>query len=175
MTEQKKTHYRKAFDSPYLSSGDIVGSVILTIARVVLEKDKTKKTKKSFNTAYFSERELREGEPLKPMILNATNSRTMKDLSGSPFINDWVDIPVMIYVDSNVRFGRDTVEGMRISPERPVIKKPELVPLNKPAWDRAIVALKRDGNLLTVEKHMSISVENVKRLEAEAKEAASVD
>ncbi|HFG9918056.1 TPA: hypothetical protein ACGHLE_004722, partial [Salmonella enterica subsp. enterica serovar Warragul] len=50
MSEQK-THYRKAFDSPYLSSADIVEPTILTIARVALESDKTKKTKDVFNTA----------------------------------------------------------------------------------------------------------------------------
>ncbi|ELM7247615.1 hypothetical protein Q2X14_003859, partial [Salmonella enterica] len=55
MSEQK-THYRKAFDSPYLSSADIVEPTILTIARVALESDKTKKTKDVFNTAYFEER-----------------------------------------------------------------------------------------------------------------------
>ncbi|MEG1655817.1 MAG: hypothetical protein RR390_20300, partial [Hafnia sp.] len=39
MSEQK-THYRKAFDSPYLSSADIVEPAILTISRAVLENDK---------------------------------------------------------------------------------------------------------------------------------------
>ena len=36
-----KTHYRKAFDSPYLSAADIVEPVVLTIRSVTLEKDKT--------------------------------------------------------------------------------------------------------------------------------------
>lgn len=58
MTDSK-THYRKAFDSPYLSSADIVEPTVLTIARATLENDKTKKSKDVFNTAYFEERELR--------------------------------------------------------------------------------------------------------------------
>ena len=74
MTDSK-THYRKAFDSPYLSSADIVEPTVLTIARATLENDKTKKSKDVFNTAYFEERELRPGEKPKPMILNATNSK----------------------------------------------------------------------------------------------------
>ncbi|EAM4476848.1 hypothetical protein EA593_25365, partial [Salmonella enterica subsp. enterica serovar Give] len=93
MSEQK-THYRKAFDSPYLSSADIVEPTILTIARVALESDKTKKTKDVFNTAYFEERELRPGEKLKPMILNATNSKTLKGITGSPFLEDWGGVKV---------------------------------------------------------------------------------
>ena len=77
-----KTHYRKAFDSPYLSSADIVESTVLTIKYVALEKDRTKKTPELFNTAHFVEKELRPGEKLKPMILNATNSKTMKSITG---------------------------------------------------------------------------------------------
>lgn len=114
-----KTHFRKAFDSPYLSSADIVGETALTIAHVRLETDKTKKTKDQFNTAHFVEKELRPGEKLKPMILNATNSKILRDLSGSPFIDDWNNLPVLIYVDANVRFGKETVEGLRISTKPP--------------------------------------------------------
>jgi hypothetical protein len=40
-----KTHYRKAFNSPYLSSADIVEPTVLTVAYVALEIDQTKKTK----------------------------------------------------------------------------------------------------------------------------------
>lgn len=166
MTEQK-THYRKAFDSPYLSSADIVGPTVLTITRVVLEPDKTKKTKDKFNTAYFMEKELRPGEILKPMILNAGNSRVMKKLVGSPFIEDWKDTPVTIYVDSAVKFGRDTVEGLRIKPE--AVKKAQLLP-GTPAWENAKAAYKRDGNLDAVKRRVDISAENEAALIAEAKE-----
>ena len=113
-----KTHYRKAFDSPYLSSADIVETTTLTIKHVALEHDRTMKTKDLFNTAYFAEKEIRPGEKLKPMILNAHNSKIMSNLSGSKFIDDWMNIPVVIYVDSNVRFGKETVEGLRISAMR---------------------------------------------------------
>ena len=54
-----KTHFRKAFDSPYLSSADIVEPTNLTIKHVRLEADKTKKTRDLFNTAYFAEQEIR--------------------------------------------------------------------------------------------------------------------
>ncbi|MGB3070943.1 MAG: hypothetical protein WBC18_20490 [Ottowia sp.] len=112
----EKTHYRKAFDSPYLSSADIVDAVILTVKRVTLELDRTKKTKDRFNTAWFVEREIRAGEPLKPMILNATNSKTLARIAGSKFIDDWNNIQIVVYVDGAVRFGKETVEGLRIRP-----------------------------------------------------------
>lgn len=172
MSNETKTHYRKAFNSPYLSSSDIVEPTILTVARVALEIDKTKKTKDHFNTAYFSEKEIRRGEPLKPMILNAHNSRVMYQLTESHFIEDWQSVPVQIYVDHNVKFGRDMVEGLRISPNAPMTSKPELTPDSK-RWQHAINAYKRDGNLSKVLENVSISEENQKILIAAATGAAA--
>lgn len=171
MSQPEKTHYRKAFNSPYLSSADIVEPTVLQISHVRLEPDKTKKTKDQFNTAYFSEKEIRPGEKLKPMVLNATNSRTMKELTGSTWIEDWNNVHVTIYVDQNVRFGRDTVEGLRISTERPRLTKKELQPGTK-AWEHAIAAYNRDGHLDAVEKRMTISEENRKQLISDANELA---
>lgn len=170
MTPQK-THYRKAFNSPYLSSADITEPTILTIKNVQLLPDKTNKTKDSFNTAFFVEREIRPDEILKPMLLNVTNSRTLKSLTGSPFIEDWVNIPVTIYVDKNIRFGRNTVEGLRISTEAPRLQKNELLP-NTQAWVNAIAAYKRDGNLDAVKQRMTISPENENAIIAEADNVA---
>lgn len=158
MSTTEKTHYRKAFNSPYLSSADIVEPTILTIKCVRLEPDKTKKTKDLFNTAYFVEKEIRNGEELKPMILNATNSRTIKNLTGQPYIDDWQNVQVTVYVDHGVRFGRDTVDGLRISTERPVTRRE--LQQNTPHWSRAIEAYLRDGNLDAVKEHMDISPAN---------------
>lgn len=153
-----KTHFRKAFDSPYLSSADIVEPTVLTIDHVTLEIDRTKKTKDSFNTAHFVEREIRPGEKLKPMILNASNSKTMRGLTGSAFLEDWHNLQVTIYVDHNVRFGKETVEGLRISPHKP--EKKQLTPEMVKAWTNAKEAYKRDGNLNAVLSRVDISAEH---------------
>jgi len=158
MENKDKTHYRKAFDSPYLSSADIVESTVLTIRCVTLEADRTKKTKDLFNTAHFAEKEIRPGEPLKPMILNASNSKTMRGLTNSAFIDDWKDVRVMIYVDHNVRFGKETVEGLRISPHKP--EKKFLTPESGKLWENAKAAYKRDGNLVAVLNRFGMSEEH---------------
>jgi len=152
---ETKTHFRKAFDSPYLSSADIVGPTVLTIARVTLEGDRTKKTKDRFNTAWFAERELRPGEPLKPMILNATNSGTLKKLTGSPYIEDWQNVRVTVYVEPNVRFGKEVTEGLRISPK--VATTVTITPATAKAWENAKAAYRRDGNLDAVLARASMS------------------
>ena len=171
MTQQNKTHYRKVFDSPYLSAADIVEPVVLTIRCVQVEADKTKKTKDKMNTAYFAEREIRAGEPLKPMILNATNSKMVAKITGSPFLEDWGGVQVEIYVDHNVRFGRETVEGLRIRPAAIRPQKRELTPDNQKMWLRALDAYKREGNLNAVEAHVYISEENRQLLIQQAEQS----
>jgi hypothetical protein len=161
-----KTHYRKAFNSPYLSSADIVDPTVLTIKCVRLEIDKTKKTKDHFNTAYFIEKELRPGELLKPMILNASNSKVVKNLTGSHFIEDWSNVPVTVYVDSNVRFGRDTVEGLRISNEPP--SKRKTLKRGTQQWINAVSAYKRDGNLNAVLARIDVLPEDIEQIKMEA-------
>jgi len=171
MNDTEKTHYRKAFDSPYLSSADITEPTTLTVKCVGLEPDRTKKTKDKFNTAHFVEKELRPGEPLKPMILNATNSKTMKQLTGSAFIEDWNGVRVTVYVETGVKFGKDTVDGLRISPRPPGKKK--LTPAQADAWQNAKAAFKRDGNLQAVLSRVEMSDEHQRQLmdECEGQEA----
>lgn len=166
----EKTHYRKAFDSPYLSSADIVEPTVLTVSHVTLEADKTKKTKDLFNTAHFVEKEIRPGEKLKPMILNASNSKTLKGLAGSAFIDDWNGIRITVYVDPNVRFGKETVEGLRISPHSP--EKKVITPNMAKAWENAKAAYKRDGHLKSVLARVDMSQEHQELLIAECEEPA---
>lgn len=168
---EDKTHYRKAFDSPYLSSADIVEPTVLTVKCVRLEKDRTKKTQDAFNTAFFAEAELRPGEKLKPMILNASNSKTMKGLTNSPFIDDWNDVRITVYVDHNVRFGKETVEGLRISPHAP--EKKVITPKTEKAWANAKAAFIRDGNLKAVLARADMSREDQEKLIEECGDRAA--
>jgi len=165
MSNEDKTHYRKAFDSPYLSSADIVEPTMLTVAYVRLEPDHTKKTKDLFNTAHFVEKELRPGEKLKPMILNATNSKTMKNLTGTPFIEEWANVRVTVYVDPNVRFGKESVEGLRLSSK--AAARNVLTPDKTALWENAKAAYRRDGNLDKVLARVDISEEHQRQIKEE--------
>ena len=168
-TQQEKTHFKKAFNSPYLSSADIVGQMNFTISHVTYAKDATKKTKDMFNTCHFAEKEIRKGEKLKPMILNVTNCKTLKTLTGSPFIEDWANVPITIFVDSNVKNRGKTVEGLRISPIAPVIEKPWLTKESDPqGWNYAIQSVKSTGNINQVLEHVNLTQENADLIMKEA-------
>lgn len=174
MSGETKTHYRKAFDSPYLSSADIVDPVVLTIRRVVLEADRTKKTKDEFNTCYWQETEIREGEKLKPMILNATNSKFLAQLTGSKWIDDWAGFSVTVWVDNNVRFGKETVEGLRLAKaaEKPKTAPAELIEAAQKAADQGTAAYAAWFKAAGAENRTLLGAS---RHEAMKKRAAAVD
>lgn len=166
MSEQF-THYRKVFDSPYLSAADVFDPITLTIARVTQETDKTKKTKDTMNTAYFVEREIRPGEKLKPMILNATNSKILDKLMGTPFIEGWAGARIVVYVETGIKFGRDTVDGLRI---RPAPAKTALTPEDAGRWEAARNAALQAGCMDAVLSRVEMSPEHIALMESQCRE-----
>lgn len=162
-----KTHYRKVFKSDHLGVADLEDLVesntplIFTIAQVKQEYGVMVAGRKgNFNIAYFK-------ESIKPLVVNATNSKTLKKLTNSSFVEDWTDITVTLYIDPNAKLKGEIVGGVRINPTPPRTSKAELVP-GTPAWANAIAAYKRDGNLDAVEKRMIISDANKQRIKDEA-------
>ena len=126
-----KTHYRKAFNSPYLSSADIVEPTDLTISHVRLEPDKTKKTKDLLNTAYFKEREIRKGEALKPMVLNATNSKMLANEMDKTHYRKAFNSPYLSSADI-VEPTDLTISHVRLEPD--YCKKLLLIVLTQNLW-----------------------------------------
>lgn len=163
--ENQKTHWKKAFKSDYLSSSDIDGKdLVLIIKCVKYQECVTQSGKKFCNVAHFTSNEF------KPMILNVTNSKVIKKFANNAVhIDDWNNIPVQIYVDSKVRFGNDTVEGLRIREVQPKLNKRELLP-NTKEWENAVDFIKnRKGTMALVKGNYSISIENETKLTNESK------
>ena len=99
------------------------------------------------------------------MVLNATNSKVMKSFNnGSPFVEDWKDTTIELYIDPNVKMKGDVVGGVRIKPKQPTLDKPSLIPENKKVWDAAVTYLKGDGTIDGIKKKYSISATNEQKL-----------
>lgn len=133
--ETKKDHYRNVFKSDHLGSADLEDfieqgkSLIFTIKHVKQEKGAKVAGKKiDANIAYFVEN-------IKPLVLNATNSKIVKQFTGSSFVQDWNNVIIELYVDENVQMKGVTTQGVRIRPVQPKAKtKPEFTEANfKPA------------------------------------------
>jgi hypothetical protein len=99
----------------------------------------------------------------KPFILNKTNCKTLTKVAGSPFIENWVNLKITIYVDAVKAFG-DVVDALRIRSIKPQL--PSLSP-SSPKWDGAIEALSTGKTTIeAIEKAYSLSPESKKLLEA---------
>lgn len=157
-----KTHWRKVFNSDYLGSCDLEDNqdlkVVIKSVKVQSVKG-TDGTSKDCNVASFTD------SKIKPMILNATNCRIIKKFTGSPFINDWNNVPVQIYVAEVKAFGEMT-EGLRIRNNQPNMSKPKLTPGSQ-AWPNAIVFLKGDGTIDKIKSKYTLTEEDEETLKAE--------
>lgn len=153
-----KTHYRKVFKSDHLGQADIEdyqengSNLIFTIKHVKQEIGVAVAGRKgNHNIAYFN-------EPIKPMVLNATNSKVVRGFSGgSPFVEDWKNIPVQLYIDPNVKMKGDIVGGVRINPNPVQVAKKVITPDEPKMWENAKNAYKRDGNLVAVLERCDMS------------------
>ena len=162
-----KTHYRKVFKSDHLGVADLEdlmeakSNLVFTIREVRQEIGARVAGKKgNFNIAYFKEN-------IKPWVINAGNSKILKDFSGgSSFVEDWVGITIQLYIDPNAKFGGEVTGGVRINPN-PVKQRVQLEQCTT-NWDNAVTAFKRDGNLDAVLKHVDISEANQKLIMEQA-------
>lgn len=169
MTDQNKTHYRKVFKSDHLGQADLEdfiesgSNLVFTIHHVSQEIGAKVAGKKiNANIAYFV-------ESIKPLVLNATNSATMKKLTGSSFLEDWSNVPVQLFINPDVKMKGEIVGGVRISPKAVKVKQ-QLTRDNAKMWNNAIAAYKRDGNFNKVLERVNISNEDMQAIADQAAE-----
>lgn len=127
--QAKKDHYRNVFKSDHLGSADLEelieqGKPLIFTIKCVKQEMQAKVAGKKIdaNIAYFV-------EPIKPMVLNATNSKIVRSFcktdenpNGSPFVQDWNNVIVELYIDENVQMKGERTQGVRIRPVQPKAK-----------------------------------------------------
>ena len=113
-----KTHWKKLQNPDYLGaySLDEGKDMILTIDYVRLEEITGADGKREECTiCHFKE------PGVKPMILNATNCKTIAKMYHSNYIEDWFGRKIQIYAKTIKAFG-DTVDALRIRPNIPKVQ-----------------------------------------------------
>ena len=157
---ETKTHYRKVFKSEHLGSADLEEMLedkkrlVFTINQVKQEYGATVAGKKiDANIAYFK-------EGIKPLVLNATNSKQMAKFAQSKFVEEWSGITIELYIDASVKMKGEVVGGVRIKSELPAIEKHELTPESR-FWDKARErVLNGEASFISLNKHYTITQEN---------------
>jgi|WetSurMetagenome_2_1015567.scaffolds.fasta_scaffold94905_2 hypothetical protein len=161
-TKTEKIHWHKVFLSEYLGACDLEEGkdIKVVIKSVSVQEVKGSDGKKQErNVAVFTD------PKIKPMILNATNCRIVKKFTGSPYINDWVKVPVQIYIKSDIKAFGDITEGLRIRETQPKMDKPNLTP-SLPAWQKAIEYLKGTGTIEGIRAKYELTPENEELLKS---------
>jgi hypothetical protein len=114
VSEPSKTHWKKLQNPDYLGSYslDPGKDLILTIKAVKVEQVTGPDNRKEDCTVmYFVEN-------AKPMIVNATNAKTITKLYKTPYIEEWAGKKIQIFSTEVKAFG-DVVEALRIRPKIP--------------------------------------------------------
>jgi hypothetical protein len=112
-----KTHWKKLTNPDYLGSYDFEPNekrvvTILNVTREMITGAEGKKEKHTIAKLHNS----------KPMILNKTNCKAITKAYGTPYIEDWVNISITLYVAKVKAFG-DTVDALRVEMTKPVAQK----------------------------------------------------
>lgn len=160
---ETKTHWKKLHNPDYLGawSLDPGMDMILTIDSVKKEPVTGADGKKEDCTV------ARFKEDVKPMILNATNSKIIEKIYGTPYIEDWKGKPIQIYAAKIRAFGEE-MDALRIRPQAPKTERPELTPDN-PRWGGAVKSLSEGKTSMEgILKHFELSAQNQKKLQSEA-------
>lgn len=151
--ETSLTHWKKLHNPNYLGaySLDVGKDMILTIQTVKKELVESAKSEEC-TVIYFLEN-------VKPMVLNATNSKQITKIYGTPYIEEWEGKKIQLYAAKIQAFG-DEVEALRIRPKVPVLKKKPFTPKH-PKWSAAKKALdSRNTTLADILKNYDVSEAN---------------
>lgn len=160
--EPTKTHWKKLTHPDYLGAYELMdGSeknkeLTVTIEKVVRQQVQGADGKKEECTVAHL-------KGVKPMILNATNQKTMTKLFSSPYIEDWAGKRMTLYVAKVKAFG-DTVDALRVKPTVPALA--ELTPTHE-KWEGAKTAVKAGNTTIdAIRKQYILSPDNEKLLTA---------
>ena len=113
------THWKKLTNPDYLGAyalepgQDLIVTIKSVANEVVTSVDGKKET---CSVMHFMEN-------VKPLVLNATNSKTITKLLKTPYIEQWLGRKIQLYVEHGVKAFGDVVDAIRVRPFLPVEKE----------------------------------------------------
>lgn len=113
------THWKRLTNPDYLGAYalDPDQDLVVTIKSVTNELVASPDGKKETCSV------MRFVEDVKPMVLNATNSKTITKLFKTPYIEEWAGRKIQLYVQKGVKAFGDVVDALRVRPFLPVEKE----------------------------------------------------
>ena len=113
------THWKKLTNPDYLGAyalepgQDLIVTIKAVANEVVTGSDGKKET---CSVMHFV-------EDVKPLILNATNSKTITKLLKTPYIEQWAGKKIQLFVERGIKAFGEVVDAIRVRPFLPVEKE----------------------------------------------------
>lgn len=118
-------------DSEYLGAEDIDPGTepILTIDALYNGMVTLQRGKENKDVLTFKEERVEGIRNVRPLIVNATNRKTLRKLFGSVKVEALVGKAIQLYIDPNVRdpSSGERIDGIRIRPRKPVQNAPAIL------------------------------------------------
>lgn len=135
-----KTHWRKLTHPNYLGSWSFQPGEekTVTIKEVKQEIVKNQNGSEECTVVYFE-------EDIKPLILNKTNAEMIAKVWGTPFIEDWKGLQIILKVKKVSAFG-EMVDAVRVANTRPTNEILTCESCGKPVSERVAAATKNKLN-----------------------------
>jgi hypothetical protein len=116
MATETLTHFKKNLDPRYISGEDLKygetlnhrlrPEMVVTISSFEDKETYAQELKKNVLKTGLFLKEYPSGKPVyKPVILNNTNAKFFASETGSPFMEKWLNIPVVLWAMADSRFG----------------------------------------------------------------------
>ena len=119
---EKLTHWKKTFHPEFLGAHDFQPGeeITATIERFNEAQEVTGTGgKKETVTALFL-------KGFKPLILNRTNAKLISKALKTPYMEQWTDKAIQLYVQAGVKAFGEVVDAVRVRPIAPKLTKPTL-------------------------------------------------
>ena len=135
-----KTHWKKLTNPNYLGSWSFQPGEekTVTIKEVKQEIVKNQNGSEECTVVYFE-------EDIKPLILNKTNAEMIAKVWGTPFIEDWKGLQIILKVKKVSAFG-EMVDAVRVANTRPTNEILTCESCGKPVSERVAAATKNKLN-----------------------------
>ncbi len=149
-------------DSEYLGAEDIDDGIepILTISGLWNGMVTLRRGKENKDVLTFAEERVPGIMQVRPLIINATNRKTLRKLYGDAKASTLVGKQIQLYIDHNVRDPQDggKTDGIRIRPHKPRVQKQEPLPPCTDCGQEITPAMEKDARWLAAytTKHYSV-------------------
>jgi DNA polymerase III delta subunit len=103
---ETKTHWKKSFDYRFISAEELDKDTTVTISAVEQDEAFNGREKEAVTVLKFKGAK-------KGMILNKTNAKKISEVTGSPYIEDWIGCEITLTTATVSAFGQQ-VPAIRI-------------------------------------------------------------